>query len=99
MIHRTYFFDSVRYYLDSDQSLSQDQVDGLNSLLDYYEIVGIEGSGDYEDRYFAYICATTWHETAATCQPIAEYGKGAGNPMGNPPDPTARSIMAAATSN
>jgi len=87
MIHRTYFFDSVRYYLDSDQSLSQDQVDGLNSLLDYYEMAGIEGSGAYEDRYFAYICATTWHETAATCQPIAEYGKGAGKPYGQPAGP------------
>jgi len=87
MIHRPYFFDSVRCYLDSNQSLTQDQVDGLNCLLEYYEMVGIEGVGDYEDRYFAYILATTWHETACTCQPIAEYGKGAGKPYGKPAGP------------
>jgi len=87
MIHRTYFFDSVRFYLDANKSLTQDQVNGLNCLLDYYETVGIEGSEDYEDRYFAYILATTWHETAFTCQPIAEYGKGAGKPYGKPAGP------------
>ena len=87
MIHRTYFFDSVRFYLDGNQSLTQDQVDGLTALLDYYDMVGIEGAGDYEDRYFAYILATTWHETAFTCQPIAEYGKGSGKPYGTPAGP------------
>ena len=87
MIHRTYFFDSVRFYLDGNQSLTQDQVNGLTALLDYYDMVGIEGAGDYEDRYFAYILATTWHETAFTCQPIAEYGKGSGKPYGKPDGP------------
>jgi len=87
MIHRPYFFDSVRFYLDSNQSLTQTQVDGLNMLLDYYEKVGIEGFADYEDRYFAYILATAWHETAFTVQPIAEYGKGAGKPYGVPAGP------------
>jgi hypothetical protein len=77
----------VRFYLDADQSFDQNQVDGLSALLDYYETVGIEGVGDYDDRYFAYICATTWHETACTCQPIAEYGKGAGKPYGQPAGP------------
>jgi len=87
MIHRAYFFDSIRFYLDSNQSFDQNQVDGLNCLLDYYETVGIEGTGDYEDRYVAYILATAWHETAFTVQPIAEYGKGAGKPYGEPAGP------------
>ena len=30
----------------------------------------------------AYILATTWHETATTMLPIAEYGKGGGRPYG-----------------
>jgi putative chitinase len=87
MIHRSYFFDSVRAYLAANQSLTQDQVNGLTALLDYYDTVGIEGTGDYDDRYFAYILATMWHETAFTCQPIAEYGKGAGTPYGQPAGP------------
>jgi len=87
MIHRAYFFDSVRFYLDSDKSLAQSQVDGFNVLLDYYETVGVEGAADFDDRYFAYILATAWHETAFTVQPIAEYGKGAGKPYGKPAGP------------
>ena len=88
MIHRAYFFSSVRCYLDSNQSLIQDQVDGLNALLNYYEEVGVDADeGWCDDRMLAYILATTWHETAFTCQPIAEYGKGAGKPYGQPAGP------------
>jgi len=75
MIHRAYFFDNVRYYLDSDQSLTQDQVDGLNTLLDYYETIGTDSEDGWcDDRMLAYVLATTWHETAFTMQPIQEYG-------------------------
>jgi predicted chitinase len=34
--------------------------------------------------WLAYVLATTYHETAATMQPIEEYGKGAGRPYGEP---------------
>jgi len=34
--------------------------------------------------WLAYVLATTYHETAATMQPIAEYGKGAGRSYGEP---------------
>ncbi len=87
MIHRDYFFASVRFYLAAGQSMTQDQVAGLSALLEYYESVGIEGSGDFEDRYVAYILATMWHETGFTCQPIGEYGKGSGKPYGKPAGP------------
>jgi putative chitinase len=87
MIHRDYFFASVRFYLTANQSLTPEQVAGLTALLEYYESVGIEGTGDFEDRYLAYILATTWHETGFTCQPIAEYGKGTGKPYGQPAGP------------
>jgi putative chitinase len=76
-IQRKYFFDSVRDSLFGGD-LNQDQVDGLNLLLDYAENNG------YDDRHLAYILATTYHETAQTMQPIAEYGKGKGKKYGVP---------------
>jgi putative chitinase len=79
-IQRKYFFDSVRPSLFSGK-LSQDQVDGLNAILDFAEQSGTD------DRHLAYILATTFHETAQTMKPIAEYGKGKGKPYGVP-DPT-----------
>lgn len=71
MIHRAYFFDNVRYYLDSNRALAPDQVAGLEALLGYYES---PAGADFDDRMVAYILATTWHETAFTMQPIQEYG-------------------------
>ncbi len=76
-IQRKYFFDSVRESLFGGD-INQGQVDGLNLLLDYAENNG------YDDRHLAYILATTYHETAQTMQPIAEYGKGKGKKYGNP---------------
>lgn len=79
-IQRKYFFDSVRESLFGGD-MSQEQVDGLNILLDYAEDEGTD------DRHLAYVLATAFHETAQTIQPIAEYGKGAGHSYGEP-DPT-----------
>lgn len=76
-IQRKYFFDSVRGSLFAGH-LNQSQVDGLNTILDYAESVGCD------DRHLAYILATTFHETAQTMQPIAEYGKGKGKSYGVP---------------
>jgi putative chitinase len=74
MIHRKYFFDSVR--ADLFGSLSQGQVDGLNLFLDWHDTQNPEIPDKYhlDDRSFAYVLATTFHETAATMQPIKEYG-------------------------
>src|SRR5262245_2513082 len=80
MIQRKYFFDSVRGSLFSG-SMTQSQVDGMTAMLDYAETVGCD------DRHLAYILATTYHETAQTMQPIAEYGKGKGKPYGVPAGP------------
>lgn len=79
-VQRKYFFDSVRSSLFAG-SMKQSQVDGLNTLLDFADSVGCD------DRHLAYILATTFHETAQTMQPIAEYGKGAGKPYGVPAGP------------
>jgi len=74
MIHRDYFFDSVRCYLFT--SLTQQQVDGLNIFLDWYDIENPPIPERYHlgDRELAYILATTYHETAFTMAPVSEYG-------------------------
>ena len=63
------FFKSLH---DQFGPLSQSQVDGFNVLL--------TATHPLSEEYTAYILATAWHETAATMQPIEEYGKGAGHP-------------------
>lgn len=80
MIHRKWFFDTVRDSLFGG-AVSQSQVDGMNALLDCADAVGV----DY--RQFAYVLATTYHETARTMWPIAEYGKGSGHSYGEPAGP------------
>jgi hypothetical protein len=57
-------------------AMKQSQVDGIEAIL-----AAVDGlSTDHK----AYLLATAWHETAATMQPIAEYGKGKGRPYGAP---------------
>jgi len=84
MIHRKYFFDNIRFYLF--KSFTQSQVDGLNVFLDWYDEKNppIPERYHLDDRMLAYVLATTYHETAATMQPIAEYGKGKGKKYGTP---------------
>ena len=74
-VHRDYFFDSVRHYL-SGGSLSKEQVDGFNVLIDWFDVQNprIPNRWHQSDRSFAYCLATAWHETAFTMQPIEEYG-------------------------
>jgi putative chitinase len=76
-IQRKYFFDSIRGSLFGGD-ITQDQVDGINLILDFAE------TQDCDDRHLAYILATTYHETAQTMQPIEEYGKGKGKTYGEP---------------
>src|SRR5262245_37759605 len=73
-VHRKYFFDNIKYYLF--KSFNQQQVDGLNVFLDWYDNDNPPLPERYhiDDRCLAYILATTYHETAATMQPISEYG-------------------------
>src|SRR5262245_1133151 len=75
MIHRKYFFDSVRADLFHG-SLTQPQVDGLNVFLDWHDDANppIPDRYHLDDRSFAYVLATTYHETGATMQPIKEWG-------------------------
>ena len=71
-INRDFFFAHVRRAL-FDGSLRQSQVDGLEAILDYWEVR--EGARD--DRWLAYLLATAHHETDRTMRPIREYGSAA----------------------
>ena len=82
MIDRDRFFERVR----ADPfggNLTQRQVDGLNTLLDVWEI----HFRDCDIRWLAYSLATAFHETAQTMEPIPEYGEGSGHSYGEPAGP------------
>ncbi len=75
LINRDQFYAGIRTNLFP--TLQQPQVDGINAILDEYELRQLSDS-----RWLAYILATAYHETAKTMQPIEEYGKGAGHKYG-----------------
>ena len=82
MINRNFFFSYVRQHLFG--TLKQSQVDGLNAILDEWET----NHSKKDDRWLAYMLATTCHETDKKMQPIEEYGKGKGRAYGKPDDVT-----------
>ncbi len=66
------FFDSVRASV-FDGGMSRPQVAGMNVLLSVWQ----EDYSANDPRWLAYCLGTTFHETAATMQPIEEYGSDA----------------------
>jgi putative chitinase len=74
---RDTYFEAVRTTLFGGE-LSQEQVDGQNAILSAWEAKPL--SDDL--RWLSYCLSTTMHETASTCQPIEEYGKGEGMAYG-----------------
>ena len=79
MLNRKFFFDYVRSHL-FDGRLKQEQVQGLSAILDEWD----RRHAKRDDRWLAYMLATTHHETNRTMQPIEEFGKGRGLPYGVP---------------
>lgn len=77
MFNREVFYDSVRDSLFAG-SLKQQQVEGMDIILDTWELWG----DNYDRRKLGYMFATTYHETAQKMQPVAEYGKGSGQSYG-----------------
>lgn len=67
------FFDAIRKEYGP---FKQSQIDGFNTIL--------KATEGMHTTHRAYLLATSWHETADTMQPIAEYGKGKGKPYGKP---------------
>ena len=76
-INKPFFFSQARNTLFGG-SLTTKQVDGLNAILAEWET----NHSKKDDRFLAYMLATTHHETDTKMQPIDEYGKGAGRPYG-----------------
>jgi hypothetical protein len=74
-MNREAFFDAMRSEFGS---LSQSQVDGTEALLNDAE------KRQLPMNQLAYVLSTSWHETATTMMPIAEYGKGEGHEYGEP---------------
>jgi predicted chitinase len=68
MIDRKEFYAQIRATLVRG-GLKQSQVDGFEAILDEWERRNL-----HDLRWLAYIMATAWHETAATMQPVTEYG-------------------------
>lgn len=77
MINRKFFFDQVRNSLFNGK-LTLSQVKGLEAILNEWE----SNNSKKDDRWLAYMFATTHHETDTTMQPIEEYGKGKGKKYG-----------------
>lgn len=67
-INKETFFHTIRDNLFGGH-FTQSQVDGLGTLVDVWE-----ASGYTDRRWFAYMLATAFHETAQTMQPIHERG-------------------------
>lgn len=78
MIDRAVFFGRIRLALFTVR-LREDQVRGMEIILAEWERRGLT-----DLRWLAYMLATAFHETAATMQPIAEYGRGKGKTYGLP---------------
>lgn len=69
MLNRAFFFERAKVTLFGG-SLKQSQVDGLDGILDEWE----NSHAKKDDRWLAYMLATTHHETDRTFRPIEEYG-------------------------
>lgn len=65
-VNKANFFAKARASGLFGPTLSQDEVDGLNAVLD-----AVAG---WKKSWIAYALATTYHETAKTMKPIKEYG-------------------------
>lgn len=67
-IDRAKFFDAVRVK-PFPGKLAQQHVEGMSNILDEWERRELT-----DERWLAYMLATTFHETAHTMQPIREMG-------------------------
>lgn len=68
-MNKPFFYESVRVLLFKGK-LTKSQVAGMDAILDGAGKIGLRTD------HLAYCLATAYHETAATMQPIEEYGKG-----------------------
>jgi hypothetical protein len=68
LVDRKKLFDGIRADIFHGH-FTQKQVEGIDAIVDAWD------ESVFDDlRWLAYMLATTYHETAATMQPIKEYG-------------------------
>lgn len=74
------FYKEIRTALFHGK-LSQTQVNGMNSIINFWENPPVKPKGKFKTNWdirsigwLAYMLATTFHETSFTMQPITEYG-------------------------
>ena len=77
MINRNFFFEQSKSSL-FDGKFKQSQIDGMNAILDEWET----NHAKKDDRWLAYMLATTHHETGRNMRAIEEFGKGKGRRYG-----------------
>ncbi|WP_019540371.1 glycoside hydrolase family 19 protein [Proteiniphilum acetatigenes] len=70
------FFDTIGRSLFNGR-LSLSRRDGIETKLSAFDVYGIT-----DERWRAYMLATSYHETGGTMQPVEETGKGKGRPYG-----------------
>jgi putative chitinase len=82
-MNREEFYDIIRDDLFNNK-LTQGQVEGMESILNFWEKPPVTPVGDFKTHWdirslgwLAYMLATAYHETAFTMQPISEYGSDA----------------------
>ena len=75
---RDIFYEAVRR-TPFPNRLMQSQVMGMEIILNEWDKRQL-----VDTRWLAYILASVFHETAATMQPIEEYGQGKGRSYGSP---------------
>ena len=78
-MNRKVFFDSVRDSMFGG-NMRQEQVDGLNLLLDTW--YSSKTYPDLPTEFLAYILATAHWETGSVMQPVREIGRGRGRRYG-----------------
>jgi predicted chitinase len=83
VMDRSKFYSSIRNAPFSGV-LSQSQVNGIETILNFWEKPPVQPTGDFATNWgirtinwLAYMLATAFHETAQTMQPIDEYGDNA----------------------
>lgn len=72
------FWTALRNSAQLGPTLSVSEVDGVQNKLDAM------GAAGWGAGWVGYGLGTSYHETAATMQPIREYGRGAGKKYGKP---------------
>lgn len=77
MLNRNFFFEQTKASL-FDGKFRPGQLHGLIAILDEWET----NHAKKDDRWLAYMLATTHHETGRTMRAIEEWGKGKGRRYG-----------------